>query len=381
MNNFYKQTLRLAAFAVISLITIPTYAQLSDIGVLLQAGKNDANLLAGAYAAPLAKGFGAALNSGWSMGAKTHKFLGFDVSVRVGLAQVPTSDQTYDISSMNLTAFRVKSGTPSVGPTFSGKDLKASELPTLETLELNPFTGEPLTSFKMPTGIGQPYTGAPMVQVGVGLIFNTDVTVRYVPATNFDDYGEVELMGASIKHNLNQWLPGGDLLPVDIALQAGFNNLTASANLNLRPENLSNYSAANTVNEFSNNHWDNQKIEVTSNGYTVNALVGKDINLLILGIGVYGGIGIESAETTIGTPGNYPVLVPNDNFNPLGTGDQLKPTKILSESNPLDLTFDSANSMRFTVGAKVRFFLVNIMAEYTLANYPMFNAGVAISFR
>ncbi len=381
MKNFYKQTLRLAALAAISLATLPAQAQLSDIGVLLQAGKNDANLLAGAYAAPLAKGFGAALNSGWNMGAKTHKFLGFDVSVRVGLAQVPTSDQTYDISSMNLTAFRVRNGSPSVGPTFSGKDLKASELPTLETPELNPLTGEPLASFTMPTGIGQPYSGAPMVQVGVGLIFNTDVAVRYVPATDFQDFGSIELMGASVKHGLNQWIPGGDLLPVDIAVQAGFTNLNTSANLSLKPEDLKNYSTTNTVNEFSASHWDNQKIEFTSSGYTINALVGKDINLLILGIGVYGGIGIESAETTIGTPGNYPVLVPNENFNPIGTGDQLKPTKIRSESNPLDLKFDSANSMRYTVGAKVRFLLVNLMAEYTYANYPILNAGVAISFR
>ncbi|TNE70832.1 hypothetical protein EP331_11000 [bacterium] len=385
MNNFYNNFKKLAAVAAISLVSLPAYAQLGNIGELLQAGRDDANILAKAYVGPLAKGFGAALNSGWNMSASTHKFLGFDISIRVGIAQIPTADQTYDVNALGLSAFELKQGSSNIGPSFTSE--KMSNRPTLQTTEKYPNNspvkpGEPLAEFTMPDGIGYAYSGAPMVQVGIGLIMSTDVTVRYLPKYDFDDFGSVELIGASVKHNLNQWIPGGDLLPVNLALQAGFTNLSTTANLSIKPSDVG-FDATDTKNTFPESNWENQSVEFASSGYTINALVGKNLNLLIFGIGAYVGIGIESAETTLKTPGNYPVIVPNENFNPItGTGDdRTKPKMIDSQATPLNITFDSANSMRYTAGVKVNFFLINIMAEYVHANYPMVNAGVAISLR
>lgn len=380
MNNFYKQTLRLAALAVISLVALPAQAQLSNVGEILQAGANDANLLANEYLKPIGRGFGAGLNSGWYFSANPHKFLGFDVAIRVGLAQVPDADLTYNVQNLTFQRLQLKSGKPAIGPTFSGD--KTTVRPVFEITETytNPVTNQQetvvLSELEMPNGLGVSFVPTAMVQAGVGLIFNTDVSVRFMPETEIEDFGTISLIGASVKHGLNQWIPGGDLLPVDLSIQAGFTQLSATAPLSIDPDAVG--ADAQTYNSYIPTHWDGQQVEFKSSGYTVNALVGKNINFLILGIGVYGGVGIESATTTVKTPGNYPILTPVTDLTLYAQGYR---EQVESISTPLDLSFDSANSLRFTAGARVRFLLVNVIAEYTYANYQMLNAGVAISLR
>lgn len=372
MKNIYKNTFKTILLAAASFIALPAQAQLGDVGEILRAGAADANILAGEYLKPFGLGFGAGLNSGWVMGAHTHKFLGFDVALRVGLAQVPVEDQTFltDPTTLGLSKLTLKAGSPSTTATLSG----SKDDPTA-TYKISQG-GYDLGEIKMPSGVGEPYVPAVMIQAGVGLFLNTDVTIRYMPETEIPDFGSISLTGASVKHGLNQWLP--IYLPVDLAIQGGFTSLNMNAPLSVSPKDL----GSDTKDTNPATTWDNQSIEFASSGYTINALVGKELDLFILGINIYGGIGIEKSTTTISTPGMYPIVVPNTNADGSFASDFATYQKRVDKiDSPLDLEFEGVNNMRFTAGAKVRLFLVNVVAEYTVAKYPMASIGVAISIR
>lgn len=367
MKNFYKTTFKTFVLAAASFIAVPAQAQLGDVGEILRAGAADANILAREYLKPFGQGFGAGLNSGWYMRANSHSFLGFSVALRVGLAQVPTVDQSFisDHTTLGLQKLTLVNGSPSTTPTLSGSDTDATAVYEIRE------QGQSLGTLEMPKGTGLPYVPTVMIQGAVGLFFDTDVTVRYMPETEIPDFGNIGLMGASVKHGLNQWLP--IYLPVDVAIQAGFTNLNVNSALDVRPSSGSDIRDDNPAST-----WENQKIEFKSSGYTYNLLVGKELDLFILGISLYGGIGMESATTTVATPGSYPVLTVNDNVAEYVSGVT---KKVIAIDQPLDLEFAGANSFRATVGAKVRLFLVNVVAEYTHATYPMASVGVAISIR
>ena len=58
-----------------------TFGQVDNIEDLLRGGVEDANLLVNEYLRPVGNGFGVDLNNGWYNTARTHKFLGFDITV------------------------------------------------------------------------------------------------------------------------------------------------------------------------------------------------------------------------------------------------------------------------------------------------------------
>ena len=74
-----------------------------------------------------------------------------------------------------------------------------------------------------------------MVQANLGLFLGTDVTVRYVPETEILDYGNVDLVGVGIKHELNQWIPGGKLLPIDLTIMAAYTQFNMAVDLEFNP--------------------------------------------------------------------------------------------------------------------------------------------------
>ena len=350
------------------LISTPVNAQLGDAGQILKAGAADANLLMKSYLEPFGKGFGASMNTGWFTSAGTHKKLGFDISLNVGVAVVPTSGLTFDVDNIGLTTLERTNG-DAITPTINGNDQTNTELGIYYT---NPVTNqeELLTEFGMPAGVGFEYVPAPMVQASIGLIKSTDLSIRFVPETSIgDDFGNVALFGLGFKHGLNQWIPGGKLLPVDISLQAGFTNLTLSTEFDVNPE-----SGADIKNDFPASTWDDQSLDFESNGFTINAIVGKTLPF----VSAYVGLGYETSETSIATPGSYPITSVNDDYN--GT-TETQTKKIEAIVDPLNITIGGENSIRAFGGVQFKLAVLKIFANYTAATYSSFNAGFGITFR
>lgn len=263
-------------------------------------------------------------------------------------------------------------------PTVSGKDVSNTELGIYYT---NPSTNqeELITSFITPRGSGFPYVPAPMVQASVGIIKDTDVTLRYVPEVSIPgldegEGGKLNLFGFGVKHGINQWIPGEKLLPVDLSVQFGYTNFDSNVDFNIRPlvDN-------DTKNDFPESTWDGQALKLGTTASTFNIIAGKSIPIL----SVYGGIGFENSETTILTPGSYPVTAPNPDYDPgTGSDDPNSNTKRIEKiDQPIDIKVDGANSLRLFGGFRIKLALIHISASYTQSNYSSFNIGAGITFR
>lgn len=387
MKQIYKLSLKALALAAVSFMATPANAQLGNIGDLLKAGKDDANRLVEAYMSPMASAFGAGLNTGWILNANAHggffpiPLPGFSLQARLGLTMIPTDDQRFDLTSIGLSD-NVSFPGNTTTPTIAGDDADRGQIKITQTIDIAPGVSQDVTllDLTMPKGFGVPFFPVPMIQAGVGLIFDTDITVRYFPKTDFGDYGSVELIGASVKHGIDQWIPGGGLLPVNITLQAAFTQYKSSVNLDLQPLDLITDANRNQVADYSftPGFFDQQGVQFETTAWTVNALVGKKLSLVVVGLGAYVGAGIESSNTILRVKGNYPLLVANDNTAEIVQGDYLKVTTI---ADPIDLEFTGANSFRLIGGVRVSLGIFDFFGEYTLSKYPTANAGFAISFR
>lgn len=345
-----------------------SHAQFDDLGEILRSGANDSNLLLESYLRPYSKGFGADLNSGWNNTARPYKTLGFDLRVSAAASFVPLADELFNVSDLSFEQLEILSGNST--PTIAGPDNGSRA--RLGKTYTNPQTGnqEELFAFDMPEGTGFPYVPAPMVQLTVGIPFDTDISLRAVPTIDVPDVdGTIDLFGVGVKHGLNQWIPGGALLPVDISAQAGFTQLSFNVGVDVQPE-----VDGDTRNDFNDSNWDNQNIELSSTGYVFNLLVGKTLPLL----SVYGGVGMSSSEMIIKTSGAYPITVANSEYD----GQNDTRTKAVEELvDPVDLNITGENSLQALAGFRVRLGFIAVSGSYTLSEYPVANLGVGISFR
>lgn len=368
MKKEYLLSKFILLLAILSYTSVPAFAQFEDAGTILRSGKQDANTLLREYLKPVGKGFGTDLNSGWFTTAKPHKTLGFDVTVNVSAAIVPGSDELFDIRNLTFQEVELLEGGPT-SPTIAGEDFSDA---VIGKTYRDPRTGqqERLFEFELPEGTGFPYVPAPMIQASVGLIKSTDVTLRYLPPVPMPSDVEVNLFGLGLKHRINQWLPGGKLLPIDLSVQAGFTNLSASVDFEVLPE-----VDEDTRNDFPSSTWEGQKAEFSTNSFAMNALVGKTLPI----ISVYAGLGYQTSTVEVGTPGSYPVIVPNEDYNPNDPNSKSK--KVAKVDDPVDLTYDDNSGVHALAGMRIRLLIFNISASYTLSKYPVAQVGFGFGIR
>lgn len=375
MNNPLKQvrngTITSLLAVMVLLAVVPrAHAQLGDAGELLRAGTHDANLLMESYLKPFGAGFGADLNTGWINTAHPHQRFGFELRANAALAIVPSSDQLFSLSDLAFEQINTIQGGPTT-PTISGDEITGPRVGQTIMVDGQPTE---LFGFEMPQGIGFPYVPAPMVQLTVGTGFNTDLSLRLFPSMEIGDVGTVSLWGIGARHALNQWIPGGEALPVDLAVQLGYTSLTTTASFDVQPQ-------VDAETEVPSGYgvgaarWDNQSIEMDANGFTGNLLFGRSFPVLSL----YGGIGFQSSNMNISTPGNYPVTVPNEDA--AGEIDPDRPRRIHSIADPIDLSIGGSNTVHAMAGFRIRLAIISISGSYTLGNYSVANVGVGISIR
>lgn len=333
----------------------PVLGQSQRIADFIKAGSEDAELLTKAYLEPLPNGLGGGLNTGWFNSASTHKTLGFDIQVRGALAYVPETDRTFDLSSLNLQKVSPADPGATITPTAGGANDQGPEVVVRDN-------GEEVARFNMPRGTGYHYVPSPMVQASVGLIKNTDLIVRYVPKFDIGTYGDFQMEGFGLKHELTQWLPASGFLPIDISVMAGYNRIDLTANLNVDPQPGAvpdpNYTGS----------YDNQRVRNSFDTFTAKLVVGTDLPLISL----YGGLGYETSTMHLAVDGDYPV--------PL-TDPTTGATYTQTVTDPFSYSEDGVNEYSMFAGFKLRLLFLHIFGEYTYAEYPVANAGVGISIR
>lgn len=342
--------------SLVLLFPASLHAQFTNIDRLIAAGSEDAQVLAQEYVKPLPSGFGAGLNAGWTSSASARHPLGFSIQVRGSFAAIPTSDQTFDVDELSLN--RLEKQDPSsdgISPTIGGNEM-AGERPTMVIKETVRGQTYEVGELELPPGTGFHYVPSPMIQASVGLPYNSEITGRIVPEISLGDYGSFKMFGAGAKHEVTQYIPGGNMLPVSLSLMAGFNKIDITGNLDLNPEE-------GVPQKNPETDYENQSVETTFNSFTVNALVGKDLPI----VSVYAGVGMETSSMDLDVTGDYPVTVYE------GT----PPEKVVEDvTDPVSFSQDGSNNVHALVGGSVSLLFFDFMVEATLGKYSVVNAGV-----
>lgn len=345
-------------------------AQVNNIGELLRSGAEDSNLLLENYLKPYTNGFGAGLNTGWNNSASPYKTLGFDIRFNAAFAVIPSSDDLFNITELKPQFQQVEIlNDVDFTPTISGE---SGNRAVIGKMYYNRRTEqqEELFSFELPDGTGFGYTPSPMVQATIGLIKDTDVSLRLVPTVSTPEIdGQVGLFGFGAKHGLNQWIPGGVLLPVDLSVQFGYTKFSFDVQTDVQPE-----SGPDVSNPYNPSEWENQEIALESSGFTTNLLVGKSLPI----ISVFAGVGFQSSITDVSANGSYPVTVPNEEYNGT-TNTDTKAIKAIVD--PLSISVDGSNSVHALAGFRIRLGFFAVSGSYTLSDYPVANIGIGLSFR
>ena len=90
-----------------------------------------------------------------------------------------------------------------------------------------------------------------------------------------------------------------------------------------------------------------------------------------------GSVGFENSSVNLRLNGDYPISVIETNILDPRFGERV--TQIISD--PVDVSIDGGNDFRASAGFQLSFVLFNVYGNYTFAQYPVGNLGLAFSFR
>ena len=319
---------------------------------------DDASRLLENYLNPVMKGLMTSMNNGWYSTAKTHKKLGFDITIGASAAFTPDKDQMFQFVADQYEFISVADGGTRI-PTILSKDETETEINVSVPYDGNKFK---VGSFKMPGGIAKDLpanaTPAPFVQVGLGLPFKTTIKLRYVPKTNFASEVEANLIGVGLQHDLTQYLGIVSKLPFSVSLFGAYTSASVEYEIG-NDALINNVTVSNGLAQFKLKTW------------TVQALGSLDFKIVTF----YGGVGLNGGTSSFDIKGDYSLTydIQDSGQNNLSTLDE-------TITDPVKLAFKTSGT-RATIGARLNLAFFKIFADYTLQEYNTATFGVAFSFR
>ena len=341
---------KLSLIVLLFLISFTVKPQEVDgIEAILLSG-TDASKLTEAYINPAMKGLIYGMNSGWFHTAKVHKKFGLDLTIGLNASIVPSSDEIFKFSDLNLSSGTTS--TSATAATVAGSNSLQAPVKIITTIDGQ----EVEANFTMPGGAKEdlPLNAipTPSMQLNLGLPYKMDVMVRLVPDVGSDDV-KGNLLGIGVKKEITSWFGSLDKLPLHISLLGAYTSMNVNYN----------------IGNDSSIEGSNQEIEFSLNSYTVQAIASLNFPI----INLYGGIGFSGGTSDLKMKGTYNLEydtglpAPND-------------TKQKVLTDPLNLDF-KASGIRTTLGARLSLGFFKIFADYTLQEYNTISAGIAFSIR
>ena len=314
---------KILALVILISITLNTYSQ-----QVPTIAATDAKALIEAYISPLGNSLAAGLNNGWYNTAKPHKLGGFDLTFTANFVLINDEVKTFNIDDVVEGNYFSGESTPTIlGASNANADVDI----------------DGTTIYNMPNGLDIPTIPVPVLQVGIGLIKGTEIDIRYVPETKFGKAGQVSILGFGIKHDLLQWLPIVDKIPVDLAIQAGYTKVDTDIELI-------------DANGYVSPGIANLDLSAT----TVNLILSKKLLMFT----PYAGVGYNSNTTVFNVENKFHI------------GNQWIPVADLKEYE-----FSSNNNFRTNIGFRFNIAVIALQANYTFSEYPTATLGIGISVR
>ena len=315
---------KILALVILISITLNTYSQ----QIVPTNAATDAKALIEAYISPLGNSLAAGLNNGWYNTAKPHKLGGFDLTFTANFVLINDEVKTFNIDDVVEGNYFSGESTPTIlGSSDANADVDI----------------DGTTIYNMPNGLDIPTIPVPVLQVGIGLIKGTEIDIRYVPETKFGKAGQVSILGFGIKHDLLQWLPIVDKIPVDLAIQAGYTKVDTDIEL-----------------IDANGYVDPGIANLDLSATTVNLILSKKLLMFT----PYVGVGYNSNTTVFNVENKFHI------------GNQWIPVADLKEYE-----FSSNNNFRTNIGFRFNIAVIALQANYTFSEYPTATLGIGISVR
>lgn len=345
-------------FLITAFICSILSAKAQEVADILVLGGNNASTMMQSYAQPAFEGTMYNLNSGWYRTAKTHKLLGFDISLNATLASVPSERESFTFNEADYDNITIVSGSSEL-PTFFGGESN-TVLEFSQEVSSGGITTDAKAEFSAIDGFGDDLSQVPgaMIQAGIGLPFKTELTLRYVPESLVsNEEFEAGLLGVGIKHNVLQYFPIAKRIPlVDVSIFGGYTQLNAE----YFPQEV----------EGSNQSMDMQITSMTAQ------LLGS-IDLKIINFFV--GLGYTTSEAELNVNGTYEFEV-EATADVGGIPYTTTTTRTIDGDDVPSLAYD-VNGFMTTAGMSINLAFFKIYGSYTLQEYNSINAGVAFSFR
>lgn len=348
---------KIILLSVACILGLTSQAQIKGIGDFFGSGADNAELLFKEYISPWTNAFGASLNGGWYNSAKVHELGGFDLTITFNTALVPDMDKTFDLTELGLqnVTFPEGSETATVaGARNGGKTITYTPEPSYPNASVD---------INAPNGVGVGFIPLPTLKLGVGLIKSTEIDIRYMPDVNLMDFGKIGMWGVGIKHDIKQWIPVLEKVPIfQLSVQAGYTKFSSDFNINITPE---------VYNLTGTGDYDNQHGILDVNSFTANILVGANLPV----VGFYGGLGFATTNANLALTGNYPIPTVNT------SGD----LTVMDVENPIDVKMTNSDGSktkpRVNAGIRIKMGIIIFHGDYTYANYSVATVGIGISFR
>ncbi|HMP99244.1 MAG TPA: hypothetical protein PKC24_05635 [Cyclobacteriaceae bacterium] len=333
MRALTKQSFLLLLIVSI-ILNLPHAKAQGELDEFLRAGLGDANKLTTGYLGPLMEAAGVGLANGWYNTAKPHKTAGFDLTLSVNSVYIPESRKFYDLLALDLQSIEPVGN--SEAPTFFGPDT-APEYRLLDDPSIT-FSGPP--GIDMQKNLGVNFVPIPTLNLGIGIVKNTDLRLRYVPGSivNSEDFS-FNMFGVGVMHDVKQHIPGIKLLPFDLSFFAAYTRSNMSFALG---------------GEIPGS---DQRAEINFNSITIQGLVSKQISVLT----GYAGIGYNIVRSNFGMFGEYEI-----------------------DSNTFvdPISFDAtASGLRATAGMRLKLAILTLHADYTVQQFNVLTVGLGFSVR
>ncbi len=333
--NSLKRIFVLAGLAMFFLTSLSAQ---EDVTQFLDAGIQDAGVLSKEYLQPYGEMLGGSLKGGWYNSASVHKLGGFDITLTVSASMVPSSGKTFDVNKAleeMSGQWKLGSGSPNISPTIAGEQ------------EARPFLvetdGSESTRINLPDGTGFGMLPVPAIQAAVGLPYNSDVTLRFIPTISLGNAGKVNLWGLGLRHSLNDYVPfirNSSIFNASVML--GYTKFGSDINID---------------DEDSFVVGSKQKLNINAGSLMTRVLFGINIPVL----SVYTGLGYSSSGSDFDLKGDY-----------------LIEETIMKD--PLSLDY-SSKGIDFNIGLRLRFGFIAIHGDYTVGDYSMLTAGFGVNIR
>ena len=312
----------------------------------------DATKLGQAYLNPLFKGVGVGLNSGWYNSAKAKNLGKFDVRFVATAAFVPQSDKSFDINSLGLTNTRPTNLNQFIAPTVVGKDVDG---PSVTFYDNN---DKEIGDFILPSGSGLSFIPSPQLQVTVGVLKNTDVSVRFTPKIGNYEFGKMQVLGIGAKHEITPLLfPGvvGKLAPIDIAVSLAYNQIKFEKD----------FDGADQQDDSGSGRDLNQRIDGKFSGVTADLIVSKKLSVFT----PFASISYNTSKTDLGILGDY--VVSNPEF-PLVLNSE--PFKTITD--PVKYNQNDISGLRGNIGFELKLAFFRLYGAYSVAEYQAVTGGI-----